>query len=537
MSQVRDRYARLARRAGCLAAGLALAALAGAVPARTAPAALADEPVSSEPTSVQSRTSELIPSLGRSTIELSAASRDDDVLRTLEMELGKSVLVKTDYRVKRISVGNPKTLEVVVLSPRELHFVPKRIGGTNVVLWDVQGEPQAAIDIQVGTTHSSMERQLRRVLGVDEIFVESAGKAVVLRGTVPSPVAAERAVAVARAFFQEDAEKRVVNVLEVGGNQQVMLEVIVAEMTRSLSRNLTSNFATFIESDGKTFQFFNLLDNLSAVADGTAFTRPPWPTSSADLALSGRANLVGQFLNCSANAATCPFALSAVFEALEDEGLTKILAEPHLLARSGQSASFLVGGEVPIPVTQGGATAGSITIEFKEFGVGVQFTPTVLGPDRIHLQVAPEVSEPDFALTALSGAGAPAFITRRASTAVELGDGQSFAIAGLLDDRVRSSVQKYPVLGDVPILGALFRSVQFQKSETELVLIVTPRLVKPLPPGPHPLPTDSFVEPNAFETYLLGALEGQSPREPAGAGGLIGPAGHRVPSDLEGGSR
>ncbi len=529
MSQVRDRYARLARRAGCLAAGLALAALAGAVPARTAPAALADEPVSSEPTSVQSRTSELIPSLGRSTIELSAASRDDDVLRTLEMELGKSVLVKTDYRVKRISVGNPKTLEVVVLSPRELHFVPKRIGGTNVVLWDVQGEPQAAIDVQVGTTHSSMERQLRRVLGVDEIFVESAGKAVVLRGTVPSPVAAERAVAVARAFFQEDAEKRVVNVLEVGGNQQVMLEVIVAEMTRSLSRNLTSNFATEIVTDGNFFRFFNFVDNLSALSDD--------PIGAADLIFGPRANLIGQFINCSSTSGLCPFTLTAFFEALEEEGLTKILAEPHLLARSGQSASFLVGGEVPIPVTQGGATAGSITIEFKEFGVGVQFTPTVLGPDRIHLQVAPEVSEPDFALSALSGAGTPGFITRRASTAVELGDGQSFAIAGLLDDRVRSSIRKYPLLGDVPILGALFRSVQFQKSETELVLIVTPRLVKPLPPGPHPLPTDSFVEPNAFETYLLGALEGQSPREPAGAGGLIGPAGHRVPSDLEGGSR
>jgi pilus assembly protein CpaC len=195
----------------------------------------------------------------------------------------------------------------------------------------------------------------------------------------------------------------------------------------------------------------------------------------------------------------------------------------------------LVGGEVPIPIAQGGAF-GSITIQFKSFGVAVEFTPTVLSPERIHLEVAPEVSEPDFTLgTRVQGFATPGFVTRRASTSVELGDGQSFAIAGLLQDNVTDFIEKYPVLGDIPILGALFRSVGYQRQETELVIIVTPRLVKPLPQGPVPLPTDHFVGPSDFEFFLLGALESQSSGEPmpGSEAGLIGPSGHRVPTDVE----
>ena len=228
-------------------------------------------------------------------------------------------------------------------------------------------------------------------------------------------------------------------------------------------------------------------------------------------------------------------------DVVERNGLGKILAEPTLVARSGEMASFLAGGEVPIPIAQGGAF-GSITIEFKKFGVGVAFTPTVLGPDRIHLEVAPEVSEPDFNIgTEVDGTRVPGFVTRRASTSVELKDGQSFAIAGLLSDVVRSAAAKYPLLGDIPVLGALFRSTQFQKNETELVIIVTPQLVKPLGPPPHRLPTDSLVDPSALDFYLFGALEARGEAastaatrvEPTGAGGLIGDAGHRLPADPE----
>jgi pilus assembly protein CpaC len=227
-------------------------------------------------------------------------------------------------------------------------------------------------------------------------------------------------------------------------------------------------------------------------------------------------------------------------ELLEEEGLSKILAQPTVVARSGETANFLVGGEIPIPVAQGGAF-GSVTVEYKPFGISVQFTPTVMSKDQIHLQIAPEVSEPDFTLgSVIAGFLVPAFRTRRASTGVDLRDGESFAIAGLLSDDVVESVEKLPVLGDVPVLGALFRSSHFQREETELVLVVTPRVVEPLG-SPPPLPTDHFEPPSAAEFYLLGRLEASQPAAaaatPGDSAGMIGPVGYRVtPTDEFGGN-
>jgi len=202
------------------------------------------------------------------------------------------------------------------------------------------------------------------------------------------------------------------------------------------------------------------------------------------------------------------------------------LAEPTLMTLSGQEARFLAGGEFPIPVAQ---RADTITIEFKTFGVGLVFTPTVLGEDKISLRVAPEVSELDFS-NAVSFAGfrIPALTTRRASTVIELASGQSFAIAGLLQESVREAVSKYPVLGDIPILGNLFRSSSFQKSETELIIIVTPHLVKPLDLAKQPLPTDQFIEPNDLEFYLFGQMEGLD-RAGVRTGKLDGKFGYIAP--------
>jgi pilus assembly protein CpaC len=301
----------------------------------------------------------------------------------------------------------------------------------------------------------------------------------------------------------------------------VMIEVIVAEMSRSMGRRLKVNWDTMVETGVKTFTFTNFLGDLISLDDD--------PMSDALLVRSG-VDFIGSYRNPG------NFGISYFVEAAVDHNLAKVLAKPTLIARSGQTASVLVGGEVPIPVAQGGAF-GSITIQFKSFGVAVEFTPTVLGDDRIYLEVAPEVSEPDFTLgTEVAGFATPGFVTRRASTSVELGDGQSFAIAGLLRDFTTEMISKYPVLGDIPVLGALFRSIEYQRQETELVIIVTPRLVRPLSEGPPPLPTDNFVDPNDFEFFLLGALESQrtgKSAEPASAG-LIGPSGHRVPAEVEG---
>jgi pilus assembly protein CpaC len=197
-------------------------------------------------------------------------------------------------------------------------------------------------------------------------------------------------------------------------------------------------------------------------------------------------------------------------DALKEEGLLKVLAEPTLVTLSGKTANFLAGGEFPIPVPQPGAAGTTITIEYKPFGVGLHFTPMVLSNKKISMEVRPEVSDLDFsnAIT-ISGFLIPSVTTRRVSTTIELADGQSFAIAGLLRDNVREIISKFPVLGEIPVLGALFRSTSFRKNETELIVIVTPHLVKPLDLTKQTLPTDSYIEPDDFEFYLLGLLEGK----------------------------
>jgi len=463
-------------------------------------------------------------------VRVGAVGSDAERVRTLDVEMGKTTFFHTDFAVRRVSVGDPATLDVNVLSPRELSLVPKKVGTTNLVIWESSGAPALVVDVNVGSNYSPIEHRISSVLGTSGVRVESADESVVLTGSVPSPVHAERAVAVAKAFFGDKGDDRVVNAIEVGGNQQVMIEVIMAEMQRSLGRNMTVNFSTVIETGGKLYGFDNMLGGLMNIDERTIALDPA--TIAKSFNFTDRIDLAGTFIN------EGDFLIDTFIEAAQERGLAKVLAKPTLLARSGQAASFLAGGEVPIPIAQGGAF-GSITIEFKEFGVGVQFAPTVLGPDRIYLEVSPEVSQPDFTIATISGGALiPGFITRKASTSVELADGQSFAIAGLLSDQVNSAVEKYPLLGDIPVLGVLFRSVQFQRNETELVMIVTPRVVKPLPAGQLHLPTDAYVAPNDFELYMLGALESQRAGAPAtqadgGSAGLIGPAGHRLPVSME----
>ena len=228
---------------------------------------------------------------------------------------------------------------------------------------------------------------------------------------------------------------------------------------------------------------------------------------------------------------------SMFIDALKANGLVKILAEPNLICLSGEEAEFLAGGEVPVPVPQG---LGTTAIEYKPFGVGLQFKPTVLDGGRINLHVEPEVSDLDQARgIILNNFEVPAISTRRASTTVELGPGQSFAIAGLISDNLRENVDRYPVLGDIPILGALFRSSSFQKNQSELVIIITPHMVQPMEMAGQSLPTDGLVEPNDFEFYMLGLLEGNeleharaaAPAAPGRSdpGGFDGPFGHSVP--------
>lgn len=426
----------------------------------------------------------------------------------LELTSGKSVVIRTDQPVKRISIGNPEIADFNLLSPREVYLTGKTAGTTNLTLW--QEGRTVLYDIVVGYDVARLKRELQELLPQEkDLRVTAANDAITLTGKVTSAAALSQALALARAYAPEG---KLANLVEVGGVHQVMLEVRVAEMSKSLTRRLGINLAY---TRGNDFGV-SLLGGLAEVVsptDATIFSSPLGFIQSPAVTSLFRFDK-GQTT------------WTGFVDALQEDGLVKVLAEPNLITLSGKTASFLAGGEFPIPVPSGD---GDITIEFKQFGVGLNFTPVVLSKDRISIQVAPEVSDLDFTVALrLQGFVVPGLRTRRTSTTVELGDGQSFAIAGLLKENVRTVVSKFPLLGDIPILGALFRSTAFQKEETELVIIVTPHLVKPLERHKQVLPTDFYVEPDDAELYLLGRTVGAGEPKRKKAS-LEGDFGHAMP--------
>jgi pilus assembly protein CpaC len=303
----------------------------------------------------------------------------------------------------------------------------------------------------------------------------------------------------------EEGSGEVINLLQVGGAQQVMLEVKVAEISRRELRKFDMNFNSIMTSSRWT---------TGAVNGGASFPGGMIDEFSPnDLFIEDK----GLF----ASLLTNDFLINVTIEAAKENGLAKILAEPNLTTLSGQEAKFLSGGEFPIPVPQGDET---ITIQFKEFGVGVGFLPVVLGDGRINMVLNVSVSELTNANQVSLGNNSsssflvPSLVKRSANTTVELMDGQTIGIAGLLSENMREVVNKFPGLGDIPILGHLFRSQEYVKGETELVILVTPHLVKPLSPGDIKLPTDNFVEPNDADFYLLGRMEGSASPDQSGGG-------------------
>jgi pilus assembly protein CpaC len=498
----------------------AFAYLAAAVLATAGARAYAQQPETgggSTPSSTRATVVELPPAAeDQGIVRLSTAATAEDVIQpVLEIERGKTVLLKPAYDVKRIAVGDPEIVDFVVNGSNEIQLIAKSVGNTNVLIWDSGNRLQASIDIHVGAVRAQLVRELRRVLGRNDVSVDMAGEAVVLRGTVPDLQTSEAAEAVATAFFASDdsggggagaaagagaptKEKRVINLLSVGGNQQVMLQVVVAELSRQVSRAIGTNFdVRNISGNGDVFDATSLIRNLVSPTGGT----------SPEFTLSNNIDLVLSFFDSDDGDLFQLF-----IESLEANRLGKVLAEPRLVARSGQLASFLAGGEIPIPVP---SDDDEVTIIFKRFGVQLEFIPTVLSADRIHLQVTPEVSQPDNdAGISIQGTTVPAFRSRRAATAVELADGQSFMIGGLLQDVVSADYERFPLLGDIPVLGNLFRSERFLRNETELVIIVTPRLVQPLGPGPIALPTDRYREPGPWGFFLLGRINARPPAPP-----------------------
>lgn len=403
--------------------------------------------------------------------------------------VGKSTLLKLPAPAARISVGNPAVADVILLNPSEVYLLGKTVGSTNVILWSKTGH-STVVDVIVGMDTAALQGKLQQMLpGEKNIKVASAADSLILSGTVTDAVKVDKAVALAEAY----SGKKVVNFLQAGAPQQVMLEVKVAEVQKTLSDKL-----------GAQLKFGGNIGN------GWGYTLiAGFLAGSADGAIGGTDSL--KFSKGTNKSLT--------LDAAKADGLVKILAEPNIMAMSGQEGAFLAGGKIFIPVAQASGLGGTtITLEEKEFGVGLKFTPIVLEDGRINLKVSPEVSE----LVAVNArySSLPTITTRRASTTVQLNDGQSFAIGGLIKNNVSESIAAFPGLGEIPILGALFRSSEFVNDRTELLIIITPRLVKPLPPN-YALPTDGFIPPTRGEFFLEGKLEGapKTESQPAAAPG------------------
>jgi pilus assembly protein CpaC len=407
-----------------------------------------------------------------------------------------------------VSIAAPEIADFLILSANEIYITGKAAGSTNLTLW--QNKKLVAIyDLEVGYDLSRLKQQMHEILPEEQALqIIGTNDSITLSGKISNAVNLSQAVALAKSYAPEG---KVNNFVEVGGVHQVMLEVRIAEISRSLTRRLGINFAA---QKGDQFAV-SLLGGLGELDEGI-------PAVESILA--------GSAVNSLFRFDTGDVTWTGFMDALNEDGLLKILAEPTLITMSGQSANFLAGGEFPVPVPQG---LGTVAIEYKPFGVGLIFEPTVLSKDKISIQVTPEVSELDFSTAAvIDGFVTPGITTRRASTTVELGDGQSFAIAGLLRESVLTDVQKFPLLGDIPILGTLFQSKAFIKRKTELVIVVTPHLVKPLDVAKVSLPTDFYVEPSATEFYLFGKIEGSEKNRPVTAGGeLDGEFGHSMPEE------
>jgi pilus assembly protein CpaC len=433
--------------------------------------------------------------------------------RKLSVLVGKSVVLKSAIAVKRISIAAPEVADFVLISPREIYITGKAAGVTNMTLWQDKGK-YAVYDIEVEFDISRLKRRLAEILPEErDLRVMAMHDSIALSGRVSNAANLSQVLSLARAYAPEG---KIQNLVEVRGVQQVMLEVRVAEMQRSLLRRLGVNFnyATETEKFG-----INKLGGLTELVS----------PQDANIGSSGAfATFVSPTVNALLRFNAFGATWTGFVDALKADGLAKILAEPTLIALSGEDAYFLAGGEFPVPVPQG---LGTVAIEYKSFGVGLSFKPIVMADNKIHIKVAPEVSELDFSNTVqISGFVVPGLSTRKAETVVELADGQSFAIAGLLRENTRDVMSKYPLLGDIPIIGTLFRSREYQKNETELVIIATPHLVKPLDTANQTLPTDFYIEPNDLEFYVLGMMEGQGDgMSDEIKGDLDGDFGHAVP--------
>ena len=435
-----------------------------------------------------------------------ATSSDAGLLAgQLDVPLNKSQVVTVDRPFAKAMVGNDEIADIVPVTNRSLYVLGKKMGTTSLTIYDRNNIVISVVDVAVGPDIVSLRRQMSELIPGEPIGARISNDAVVLTGIVSNGPAVDRAMQLAQSY----AGDKVINMMSIGASQQVMLEVRFSEINRQTGKQI--GFSAFTGSDGGTFG--------SATGNGAGLSPDP-DTGEGILRLDSVTGSFGVFRKAFS---ALGLNINATLDALERRGLVKTLAEPTLVALSGETASFLAGGEFPVPVAQsngggGGEGGGGITVEFKPFGVSLAFTPTVLADGVINLQVEPEVSsiDPSASIT-VNGLTIPGLQTRRANTVLELRDGESFALAGLIRKDFATTVRQVPLLGSIPIIGALFRSSGFTKGETELVIVVTPRIVKPVKADQIQLPTDRVQNPSEGDLFLMGRTDkavGVNPLDP-----------------------
>jgi pilus assembly protein CpaC len=412
------------------------------------------------------------------------ALNDPSHIARLAVTINKSETIRFKQPYAEALVASPEYADIAPLTDHAIYIIGKKVGQTRVTVLDKDKRLLNVIDVEIGYDVSGLRKALRESLPYAHVQVTSANGRILLSGLVPDAPTQARVLAIAEQF----APQAVTNSLEVRASQQVLLAVRFAEVSRSAMRDFGINWdvaaGRFIGGTGAASSFA-----LAGIPSGAT------PFGQAVIGLVGGNNRA-----------------DLIIQALETRGLARRLAEPNLVTLSGDTANFLAGGEFPYPVAQTGTigSAATITIEFKKFGISLAFTPTVLGEGQINLKVEPEVSDIDPTHTFTYGGGitVPGLIVRRANVTIELRDGQSFAIAGLLDVKHTTGQTQLPWVGEVPVLGALFRSASYQKNETDLVIIVTPHLVKPAVPGEKlETPLEQRVPGNDVDFFLLGRAE------------------------------
>lgn len=431
-----------------------------------------------------------------------AAGEKLPATRVVKVGLNKSLVVELPQDVRDVLASDPKVLDIVVNSARRAYLIGTGLGQANAFFFGKNGDRILTLEVIIDRDPAPLERLLNRLIDKAKIKVEFINDTVVLTGSVPNPADATRASDIAARFVVTDEpsanvkyREKVINLLATGAKEQVLLKVTVVEMERNIIKQLGVNLDSALTTGNLTFN---------------ALTSFQFPLTAQDT--------LGTVARKSINFSSGSTNVDAILRALERDGLTRTLAEPTLTAISGETANFLAGGEFPIPVAQDN---DRVSLEYKPFGVGLSFTPLVLSEGRISMKVSTEVSElTNEGSITLSAITVPGLKVRRANTTIELPSGGSLVIAGLISDTTRQSIEGYPGVKNLPVLGALFRSRDFIKAETELVVIVTPYMVDPTARHKLARPDDGFAVASDAQANLLGRLNrvyGRQPKEmPAG---------------------